>query len=580
MDNKLRQEIMQKVNLWLNADIDEASKTEIQHMMDTDEEMLIESFYKELEFGTGGMRGIMGIGPNRMNKYTVAMATQGLANYLNKLKPFADKKAAIAYDCRHNSAFFARTAAEILSANDIDVYLFDALRPTPELSYAIRELKCDTGIVITASHNPKAYNGYKVYWEDGGQIISPHDKGIIDEVRAITSPSDVSFKAKPKRIHEIGAEIDKKYIAKIKTLSLSPDLIRKHADMPIVFTPIHGTSVKLGPETLRVFGFTNIINIPEQDIPDGDFPTVKSPNPEEPEAFTLALKKAKETNADLVMGTDPDADRVGIIVRKKDGNYQLLNGNQTAAILIYYLLTKWKEAGKIKGKEYIVKTIVTTELLGEIADDFGVESFDTLTGFKYIAAKIRELENEKQFIGGGEESYGYLAGDFVRDKDAIISCALIAEAAAWAKEADKTLWDVLMDIYSKYACFHEQLISIKKDGKAGAEAIAKMMDDFRYNTPESFNGQQILMIHDFEKRQAVDKISDLRYSLTLPKSNVLQFILEDGSKISIRPSGTEPKIKFYFSVRTSMESPGAYPEKRELLDKRIENFIHALKIDE
>jgi phosphoglucomutase len=580
MDDKLRQEVMQKVKLWLNADIDEASKAEIQHMMQSDENLLIESFYKELEFGTGGMRGIMGIGPNRMNKYTVAMATQGLANYLNKRKPFMDKKAAIAYDCRNNSSFFAHTAAEILSANGIKVYLFDALRPTPELSFAIRELKCDTGIVITASHNPKEYNGYKVYWEDGGQIIAPHDKGIIDEVRAINSPSDVAFETNSKLIHEIGDEIDKKYIAKIKTLSLSPNAIRKHADMPIVFTPIHGTSVKLGPETLRTFGFTNIINVPEQDISDGNFPTVKSPNPEEPEAFTLALKKAKATNAELVMGTDPDADRVGIIVRKKDGTYQLLNGNQTATILIYYLLTKWKEAGKITGNEYIVKTIVTTELLGEIADSFGVESFDTLTGFKYIADKIRELEGEKQFIVGGEESYGYLAGDFVRDKDAIISCALIAEAAAWAKEANKTLWDVLMDIYTEYSCFHEALISIKKEGKTGAEAIAKMMDDFRYNTPESFNGQQILMIHDFEKQQAVDKISDLRYSLTLPKSNVLQFILEDGSKISIRPSGTEPKIKFYFSVRTKMNNPADYPEKRKLLEKRIDSLIKALKITE
>jgi len=578
MEDKLKQMVMQKVNLWLKADIDQVSKNEIQQMMDSDENMLIESFYKDLEFGTGGMRGIMGIGTNRMNKYTVAMATQGLANYLKKVKPFEDKKAAIAYDCRNNSEFFARTAAEILSANDIDVFLFDALRPTPELSFAIRELNCDTGIVITASHNPKAYNGYKVYWEDGGQIITPHDKGIIDAVRAINSPSDVTFNAKQERIHTIGNEIDKKYIAKIKTLSLSPELIRKYTDMPIVFTPIHGTSVKLGPETLRAFGFQNIINIPEQDIPDGNFPTVESPNPEEPEAFTLALKKAEETNAELVMGTDPDGDRVGIIVRKKDGNYQLLNGNQTAAILIYYLLTKWKEAGKITGKEYIVKTIVTSELLGEIADSFGVETFETLTGFKYIAAKIRELEGQKQFIGGGEESYGYLAGDFVRDKDANISCALIAEAAAWAKDSNKTLWDVLMDIYTKYSCYHEHLISTKKEGKAGAEAINKMMENFRYNTPESFNGQQILMINDFEKQQAVDKISDLRYRLTLPKSNVLQFVLEDGSKISIRPSGTEPKIKFYFSVRTNMDNPNSYLEKRKILEERINGLIDTLNI--
>lgn len=578
MSNQLTQELMPKVNLWLEAGLDDESVNKIKHMLEKDENELIESFYKDLEFGTGGMRGIMGIGPNRMNKYTIGMATQGLANYILKAKPKQKNKVAIAYDCRNNSDFFAQTAAEILSQNNIEVFLFDALRPTPELSFAIRELKCQAGIVITASHNPKEYNGYKVYWEDGGQIVSPHDQGIIDEVRKITSPADVSFESKPKLIHSIGEDIDKKYIANIKALSLSPDAIKTHANMPIVFTPIHGTSVKLGPATLKAFGFNNIIHVAEQDIPDGNFPTVKSPNPEESEAFTLAIKKAKEKQAELIMGTDPDADRVGIIVRKKDGEYQLLNGNQTAAILIYYLLTKWKENGKLKGKEYIVKTIVTTELLGEIADSFGVENFDTLTGFKYIAAKIRELENEKQFIGGGEESYGYLAGDFVRDKDAIMSCALIAEAAAWAKDQHKTLWDILLDIYTEYACYHEHLISIKKEGKAGAEAIQKMMEDFRYNTPESFNGQRILMIHDFEKQQAFDKISELRYDLKLPKSNVLQFILEDGSKISIRPSGTEPKIKFYFSVRTQMDKADDYPKTRQLLEERIQNMIKDLKL--
>ncbi len=578
MSNQLIQELMPKVNLWLEAGLDDESVNMIKHMLEKDENELIESFYKDLEFGTGGMRGIMGIGPNRMNKYTIGMATQGLANYILKAKPKHKNKVAIAYDCRNNSAFFAQTAAEILSQNNIEVFLFDALRPTPELSFAIRELECQAGIVITASHNPKEYNGYKVYWEDGGQIVSPHDQGIIDEVRKITSPADVSFKSKPKLIHTIGEDIDKKYIAKIKALSLSPDAIKAHADMPIVFTPIHGTSVKLGPATLKAFGFNNIIHVAEQDIPNGNFPTVKSPNPEESEAFTLAISKAKAEQAELIMGTDPDADRVGIIVRKKDGEYQLLNGNQTAAILIYYLLTKWKENGKLKGKEYIVKTIVTTELLGEIADSFDVENFDTLTGFKYIAAKIRELENEKQFIGGGEESYGYLAGEFVRDKDAIMSCALIAEAAAWAKDQHKTLWDILLDIYTQYTCYHEHLISIKKEGKAGAEAIQKMMEDFRYNTPESFNGQRILMIHDFEKQQAFDRISELRYELKLPKSNVLQFILEDGSKISIRPSGTEPKIKFYFSVRSQMDKADDYPKTRQLLEERIENMIKDLKL--
>jgi phosphoglucomutase len=571
-------QIREKAQIWLNSNIDKESKQQIRDLLEHNEAELIESFYTELEFGTGGMRGIMGIGSNRMNQYTVAMATQGLANYLKTQFPKQKIRAAIAYDCRNNSDFFAQTASEVLSANNIEVFLFDELRPTPELSFAIRELKCQTGIVITASHNPKEYNGYKVYWEDGAQIVQPHDNGIIQEVRAIKSPAELDYTPNLKLIHKIGEEIDKKYLKTIKKLSLSPKIIQQYSNMPIVFTPIHGSTVKLAPMALEAFGFNNIIHVPEQDIPDGNFPTVASPNPEEPEAFKLALKKAEEMNAELIMGTDPDGDRVGIIVRTNQGEYKFLNGNQTATILIYYILTRWKESGMIKGKEYIVKTIVTTELLGEIADFFGVESFDTLTGFKYIAEKIRELEGKKQFIAGGEESYGYLIGDAVRDKDAVISCAMIAEAAAWAKSQNKSLWEILMDIYTQFSCFHEHLISIKKPGKAGMEAIQKMMEQFRYNPPVSIENARVLMIHDFEKQVAYDKISDLRYSLTLPKSNVIQYILSDGSKISIRPSGTEPKIKFYFSVREKMTKPSDYMEIIKTLEKRIDLMINGLNI--
>jgi phosphoglucomutase len=578
MTDNLKTQVLEKANLWLNSNIDSNSKNEIKELISNNETELTEAFYKDLEFGTGGMRGIMSVGPNRMNKYTVGMATQGLANYLNKQFKNTKKSAAIAYDCRNNSEYFARTAAEILSANGVEVYLFDALRPTPELSFAIRELKCQCGIVVTASHNPKEYNGYKVYWEDGGQIIAPHDQGIISEVRAISSPDAVSFTANSENIHIIGKEIDKLYIDKVCKLSLSPELVKAASNMAIVYTPIHGTGVKLVPQALKAFGFNNIINVPEQDINDGNFPTVVSPNPEEPAALEMAINKAKSVNADIVMGTDPDADRVGIVVRKNSGEYQLLNGNQTATILIYYLLTRWQETGKLKGKEYIVKTIVTTELLKEIANSYNVESFDTLTGFKFIAAKIREQEGNKQFIVGGEESYGYLAGEFVRDKDAVIACSLIAEAAAWAKSQNKTLWDILLEIYSKYSCYQERLISIKKEGKSGAEEIKEMMEKFRHQSPENINGQQVQIVNDFNSKKSTNKISNLTSDLDFPKSNVLQYILEDGSKISIRPSGTEPKIKFYFSVNTKMENPSAYASTKIMLENKIDVIIKDLNI--
>ncbi|MFO7879756.1 MAG: phospho-sugar mutase [Bacteroidota bacterium] len=569
-------EICKKAELWLNSGIDEHSKSEIRQMMQNDIASLNEAFYKDLEFGTGGMRGIMGTGSNRMNIYTVGMASQGLANYVKANTKEVHPSAAIAYDCRNNSRLFAETTASVLSANGIKVYLFDALRPTPELSFAIRQLHCQCGIVITASHNPREYNGYKVYWQDGGQIVAPHDKGIISQVQAINTPDKINTDSRPELQESIGKEIDELYINEIKKLSLSPKEIQAHQDMPIVFTPLHGTAVKLVPESLKAFGFTNIIKVPEQDIPDGNFPTVKSPNPEETSAFEMALQKARETNAELIMGTDPDADRVGIIVRKKDGEYQMLNGNQTAAILYYYLLTRWQEKGKIKGREFTVKTIVTTELLAEIADDFNVKSYDTLTGFKYIAAKIRDLENLETFVVGGEESYGYLVGDFVRDKDAVISCAIIAEAAAWAKDQGKTLWDILMDIYAKFGIYKEELISIKKEGRAGEAAIKEMMEEFRNNPPDSINGVDIAMVNDFLKQKAVDKISDLRYDINLPKSNVLQYIMVDGTKISIRPSGTEPKIKFYVSVRDKPGDISEYDKKDKQLKDKIERILKKL----
>lgn len=570
-------DIRKKAEKWLNYDMDNKNMSELQNMLNNNEELLTEAFYKDLEFGTGGLRGIMGVGTNRMNKFTVGMTTQGLSNYLLKTFKYQNISVAITYDCRNNSRYFAEITAAVFSANGIKVYLFDELRPTPELSFAIRTLKCKSGVMITASHNPKEYNGYKVYWEDGAQIINPHDKNIINEVRNITEISQVKFSENKSLIEPVGEKIDKQYIEALKTVSLNPDIIQKHSDLKIVYTPIHGTGVKLVPMALKAFGFSNVINVPEQDIVDGNFPTVHSPNPEEPAALVMAINKAKETDAEIVMGTDPDADRVGIVVRARNGEYILLNGNQTASILIYYLISQWKEKSKLKGKEYIVKTIVTSELLTEIADYYGVETYDVLTGFKYIAAIIRENEGKKKFIGGGEESYGYLAGEFVRDKDAVMSCALIAEVAAWAKEQDKTLLDILKEVHVKFGFYKENLLSVTKKGKSGAEEIAAMMDKFRNKPPDSINGSDVVLIHDFEKQTTIDRISDLRYTINLPKSNVLQFDLHDGSKISIRPSGTEPKIKFYFSVKTNISSLTEYDSAEELLNQRLEDLKQTIQ---
>jgi phosphoglucomutase len=516
----------------------------------------------------------MGVGTNRMNKYTVGMATQGLANYLKKM--FPNNKTisiAIATDSRNNNTFFADTTASVMSANGIKVFMFDELRPTPELSFAIRHLGCQAGVVITASHNPPEYNGYKAYWEDGGQLVAPHDKNVIEEVKKIRNINDVKFDRNDDLIEIIGEEVDKVYVEKIKGLSLSPEIIARQKDMKIVYTPIHGAGVKLVPESLKAFGFENIFNVPEQDIPDGNFPTVKSPNPEEPAALAMALEKAREVDAALVMATDPDTDRVGIAVRNNKGEFVLLNGNQTATLLINYLLKKWKEKGKVTGNEYIVKTIVTSEILKDIADKNGIKTYDTLTGFKYIAEILRLLEGKQTFIGGGEESYGYLVGDFVRDKDAVISCCMIAETAAWAADEGKTLYDLLPDIYVEFGFYKERLISIVRKGKAGAEEIQKMMEEYRANPPKQINGSDVVLIKDYLISKEIDKISGKESNIDLPKSNVLQFFLKDGSKISVRPSGTEPKIKFYFSVKAGLESKEKFEEVNALLEKRIDDII-------
>ena len=578
-DKELLNLVQSKAKAWLNSNIDSESKKDIENLIQNNESELIESFYKDLEFGTGGLRGIMGVGTNRMNIYTVGIATQGLSNYLKQ--QFVNKKSikvAIAYDSRNNSRLFAEKTASVFSANGIKVFLFEDLRPTPELSFAIRHFNCQSGIVVTASHNPKEYNGYKVYWEDGGQIISPHDKNIITEVQKITDISDIQFDDSMNNVEIIGEKIDKKYINELSKLSLNPQVIKDQKDLKIVYTPIHGTGVELVPKALQDYGFENITIVEEQKIPDGNFPTVKSPNPEEPAALELALKKAKEIDADIVMATDPDGDRVGIAVKNNNNEFILLNGNQAAALLINYLISQWKDKGKLKGKEYIVKTIVTSELLKDIANKYNVECYDVLTGFKYIADIIKQKEGKKKFIGGGEESYGYLAGEFVRDKDAVMSCALLAETAAWAKYNGKTLYQELIDIYVKFGFYKEKLISIVKKGKSGAEEIQKMMDNFRNRPPQTINNSNVMLIHDFEKQKTFDQISHLRYEINLPKSNVLQFILKDGSKISIRPSGTEPKIKFYFGVHDKLEKREDFEKVNKLLDNKIDNIIKSLGI--
>ncbi len=573
-------ETLRKAEAWTTGDFDQETKDKVRELLENDPQEIVESFYRDLEFGTGGLRGIMGVGTNRMNKYTVGMATQGLANYLKKMFNDVDEiRVAIAYDSRNNSEYFARITAEVFSSNGMKVFLFESLRPTPELSFAIRQLHCQSGIVVTASHNPKEYNGYKAYWDDGGQLIPPHDKNVIEEAQKISGINEVMFEGDHSHITIIGEEIDEAYMDKVRAQSLSPELIRKHKDLKIVYTSLHGTGTELVPRALREFGFENVHIVEEQAIPDGNFPTLKSPNPEEPVALEMALDKAKEIDADLIMATDPDADRVGIAVKDLEGKFVLLNGNQAASLLIYYILKKWQENGKLTGHEFIVKTIVTSELLADMARKFDVDYYDVLTGFKWIADIIKQQEGIRTFITGGEESYGYMVGDFVRDKDAVTSCALIAEATAWAREQGKGLYELLIDIYSIFGFYKEKLISIVRKGKSGSEEIRAMMDKFRNDPPETINNSTVVRIKDYLLRKDKDLIKGEEKEITLPASNVLQFFLKDGSKISVRPSGTEPKIKFYFSVKEELASKEEFDKVNALLDKKIENIINDLGLE-
>lgn len=571
-------EIRKKASEWLGNEFNEETRNEVMEMLEKDEKKLTDAFYQDLEFGTGGLRGIMGAGTNRMNIYTLGMATQGLSNYLIRHFGKDGIKVAVAHDCRNNSRLYAETAAGIFAANGFGVYLFDSLRPTPELSFAIRHYKCQSGVVITASHNPPEYNGYKAYWDDGGQVVAPHDTGIIEEVRKITSVTQIKSDGNPERIKVIGKETDDLFLGEVVKMSLNPDVIKRHDNMGIVFTPIHGTGGTLVPQALKLFGFRNIITVPEQDVVDGNFPTVRSPNPEEPEALSMAIRKAIDTGAELVMATDPDADRLGIAVKDNRGEFLLLNGNQTGALLIYYILSQYHEKGLYTGKEYIIKTIVTTDLLDRIAEKYNVECFNVLTGFKFFADLMRGLEGKKRYIGGGEESYGFLPGDYVRDKDAVASCALVAEVAAWAKSRGKSLYDLLIEIYAEFGLYAEQLVNIVRKGADGAAEITEMMKGYRDSPPGEINKSRVIRIDDYLKLISLDCITGKETMLHLPKSDVLQFFLEDGTKISVRPSGTEPKIKFYFSVNTGLESPERFEEKDLLLQERIEGIIKDMKL--
>lgn len=571
-------EIRTKAASWLGKEFNDETRKEVSEMLEKDEKKLIDAFYQDLEFGTGGLRGIMGAGTNRMNIYTLGMATQGLSNYIIKQCGSTNIRVAIAHDCRNNSRYFAETTANIFSANGFEVYLFEALRPTPELSFAIRYYKCQSGVVITASHNPPEYNGYKAYWSDGGQVVAPHDEAIIEEVRKITSVSDIKFNGEKEKIKILGKETDDIFLHEVLKMSLNPEIIKNFSNIPIVYTPIHGTGVTVVPPALKLFGFTNIINVPEQDIPDGNFPTVKSPNPEEPDALKLAIRKAVETNAELVMATDPDADRLGLAVRNRNGEFILLNGNQTGVILIWYILSQYKERKKYKGNEYIIKTIVTSDLIERIAEGYKVEFFNVLTGFKFFAELIRENEGKKKYIGGGEESYGFLPGDYVRDKDAVASCAMAAEAAAWAKSNGMSLFELLLDIYVKYGFYKEKLINIVRKGKEGADEIKAMMTGYRNNPPQQINNSKVIRVDDYETQVSHDLIKGTKTGISLIKSDVLQFFLADGTKISVRPSGTEPKIKFYFSVNTKLDSVAKFEETERFLDKRIDDVIKDMKL--
>ncbi len=553
-------------NIWLGNEYDEATRAEVRRLMAEDPAELNESFYKTLEFGTGGLRGIMGVGSNRMNRYTVGAATQGLANYIRKAYPGEPLRVVVSHDSRLNSRFFAEITASVMAANGISCFLFEDLRPTPELSFAVRHLRCHAGVMVTASHNPKEYNGYKVYWTDGGQIVPPHDKGIISEVNAVTSVSQIRWEGNRELIHIVGEEVDNAYLEKVLALSVNPEAIRRHSDLKIVYTPLHGTGITLVPKALQMFGFRNVEVLESQKTPDGNFPTVASPNPEEKSAMQLALQRADEVGADLVLATDPDADRVGIAVRNHHGQMELLNGNMTGSLLVFHLLSQWKKKGMLTGNEFTVKTIVTTEMLRDIADSFGVPIFDVLTGFKYIAEKIESMPGQR-FIVGGEESYGYLAGDFVRDKDAVIACCLIAELAACLADEGLTPYQQLQKLYAQYGFYHEELLSITRKGKAGAEEIQQMMSDFRSCPPKQIDGSPVVKVMDYKAGTSVE--NGTTGDIPLPKSDVLQFFTADGTKVTVRPSGTEPKIKFYFGVKGELIGAQQYDEVKEKLVSKI-----------
>jgi phosphoglucomutase len=576
---ELEKSVADKVNIWLNGNYDKETKAEIQKLVDnkayTD---LTDAFYRDLEFGTGGLRGIMGAGSNRVNKYTIGAATQGLANYLINKYPNEKIKVAIAHDSRNNSDVLGKITADVLSANDIQVYFFKALRPTPELSFAVRELGCKSGIMLTASHNPKEYNGYKAYGADGGQFVAPDDKLVMQEVAKVLSVDDVKFNAKPENITLIGEEIDENYLQKIASLSVSPDAIKRQKDLKIVFSPIHGTGITLVPQALERFGFENVILVDEQTTPDGNFPTVVYPNPEEKEALTLALKKAKEVDADLVLATDPDADRVGIAVKNNNGEFVLLNGNQTGSLLVNYMLEAWEKEGKFTGKEYVIKTIVTSYLIDKIAASKKVTCYNTLTGFKFIGQIMTEKQGKETFIVGGEESYGYLVGEFVRDKDAVVSAAFIAEMTAFYKDQGSSLYNAMIDMYVKYGFYKEKLVSITKKGKSGAEEIVAMMERFRNNPPVSLGGSKVVQLKDYALQKETDLTTKTSIALDFPKSDVLQFITEDGCIISARPSGTEPKIKFYCSVNAPLASKTDFDKVDGELEEKVNQIMSDLEV--
>lgn len=579
MATDLNKMVLSKAQAWLDGGYDNETKAKVKDLIDNDMNELIESFYKDLEFGTGGLRGIMGVGSNRMNNYTVGAATQGLANYLKINFEGEQIRVAVAHDSRNNSRQFAEHVADIFASNGFSVYLFDALRPTPELSFAIRELKCHSGVVITASHNPKEYNGYKAYWTDGSQVTDPHDKNIIAEVGKITDIEMIQTGANKENITILGEEFDEIYLNKVHSLSLSPDSVKKFSDMKIVYTPIHGSGVRLVPASLKKYGFTNVKMVEAQSIVDGNFPTVDSPNPEERKTMSMAIEMAAAEGADLILATDPDADRIGVALRTKSGEYMLLNGNQTLALILSYQLTRWAELGQLDGNQYVVKTIVTSHMANAVADHFGVKCYDCLTGFKYIAKIIRENEGKATYIGGGEESFGYLAGDFVRDKDAVSACSLAAEAAAWAMDTmGVTLFEWLQNLYVKYGFFMEGLVSVVRKGKEGAELIQQMMVDYRTTPPTSLLGSPVVKINDYKSLESTNLVTGEKTAINEDSSNVLQWFTEDGTIVSVRPSGTEPKIKFYFGVKAPLASVEQYDEVYNSLNSKIEAIKAELKL--